>query len=199
MDVCCRRCRTKRCSSVDCRTHRWNISVDSTKFHRCEHGVPHCHRVFPDRPEGVAVNVKKIERAHVAQGNDPTLRSLRDATRRPPRPRSPLPTWIEEVQFNPHLGGRYGQRPRGRTGRGRRARLPHSVWGHTQRWRLFKKDCPPGSVSLPSWTTSTSCADQPGFWRCTASSKKSCGAMHAWRCIMAKHKFGTVVGFAQKA
>ena len=32
--------------------------------------------------------------------------------------------------------------------------------------------CPPGSVSLPTWTTSTSCADQPGFWRCTASSKK---------------------------
>ena len=44
------------------------------------------------RSEGVAVE------AQVAQGNDATLRSLRDATRRPPRPRSPLPTWIEDVQ-----------------------------------------------------------------------------------------------------
>ena len=37
---------------------------------------------------------------------------------------------------------------------------------------------------------------QPGFWRCTASSKKSCGAMHAYRCIMG---YGTEEGSAQKA
>ena len=62
---------------------------------------------------------------------------------------------------------------------------------YTQCWRLFKKGCPPESVSLPSWTTSTSCADQPGFWKCTAPSKKSCGAMHAYRCTMT-NKFGSV-------
>ena len=39
-----------------------------------------------------------LEGAQVAQGDAATLRSLRDATRRPPRPRSPMPTWIEDVQ-----------------------------------------------------------------------------------------------------
>ena len=45
-----------------------------------------------------AAGRQALEGAQVAQGNDATLRSLRDATRRPPRPRSPLPTWIEDVQ-----------------------------------------------------------------------------------------------------
>ena len=64
-----------------------------------------------------------------------------------------------------------------RTGRGRRARRPSdacpvqsglapSVGGCSR--KIVRR-----GVSLPSWTTSTSCADQPVFWRCTASSKKS--------------------------
>ena len=124
-----------------------------------------------------------LEGAQVAQGNDATLRSLRDATWRPPRRRSPLPTWIEGRPSSDTLRFGFGNVPQNL--RSSRRGAAAGPWGMTT--ELF--ETPPACHHNRSGgRPSRNCGfDQDGEDHCIAEERRWRERNHRWRCFEAPH------------